>query len=191
MIGHDPPLALAVIAVAPGLENAGRTDGGERAFQIFRRIDRRVGRGPAAQLLDKVLLAEAVLRGFQRAGVGQQGNVAQCRQRPDGDILELIGHHRAITGKARHGFGIVPGCASESRTNLGGDAVGLGRVDVAAIAKLRRRHGQHPAELAAAQNSDGFARRDHVLNWSALGWPWHACFDKLSMSGSWKNIRSC
>ncbi len=67
VVGHDPPLALAVIAIAAGLEDRGRADGCQCALEIVRRIDRLPRRGPAAQILDKALFADPVLRHFERA----------------------------------------------------------------------------------------------------------------------------
>ena len=63
----DAPLALAVIAITAGLEDAGGADTGQSDGKVFPGNHRRIGRGPAAELLDKALLGEAVLCSLQCA----------------------------------------------------------------------------------------------------------------------------
>ncbi len=174
---HDPPLALAVVAVAAGLEDAGGADLRDGPREVGRRIDRGERRGPAAQPGDEALLAQPVLRRLQRAPVGN-GRLLERGQRRDGDVLELVGDDRAVVRELCQRFGIVPLGAGERGAHFRRHALGFGRVDVAAVAELRRGDRDHPAELAAAEDADGRAGGDH-----AWGEAWRVCFDKLSMSG--------
>lgn len=157
----DPPLALAVIALAPGLEDAGRSDPDQRLVQVFAGVDRHIGRGAAAPRLDEFLLVQPVLRHFQRARIGVQRHGAQRFQRCNRNILELIGHHRTVGGEFGHGAGIGPLGMGETGADLGRNRIRLGRIDVDAVTQLRGGLGQHPSQLPAAQNADGFAGWDH------------------------------
>ena len=159
--GHDPPLALAIITIPAGFQDARGADAGNGGGKIGRAVHRGKGRRGAAKANDELLFRHPVLRGFKGAGVGQQPHITKGRQRRGGDVLEFIGDDRAIRRKFGHGLGIPPFGAGEGGGNFGGDAVGLGRVDMAAITKLGRGHGDHPPQLAAAQNADGLARWYH------------------------------
>ena len=184
----DPPLALAVIAFAAGLEDSGRSDPDQRLVQILARVDRQPRRTAPAELFDEFLLVDPVLRHFQRPGIGVQRRGSQRPQRRNRHILELIGHHRAVGGEGSHRLGIVPVRAGELGANLGRDRIRFGREDMDPVAQLGRGLGQHPPQLPAAQNADGFAGRDHGVELTSV---W--CFDKLSTSGSGhfaKRIRS-
>ena len=72
VVGHDPPLALAVIAIAAGLEDAGRADFHQRLGQILWSIDRLERGDRAAQIGDEAFFVEPILRHFQRAGIRQE-----------------------------------------------------------------------------------------------------------------------
>ena len=64
----DPPLALAVVAIAPGLQDARHPDALDRPGQVAVAVDRRIRRGSAPELLRKPLFAQAILRHLERAG---------------------------------------------------------------------------------------------------------------------------
>ena len=91
----------------------------------------------------------------------RQQLVRQRSERGDGHILELVSDHRAVVGKAGQRLGIVPGGASETATDFGCDRFGLGRINMGPVAQLGGGHGDHPAKLAAPEDTDGFAGRDH------------------------------
>ena len=161
MIIHDPPLTLAVITFAAGLEDAGRSDPDQGFVKVLAGIDRHVGRGAPAQCLNEFLFLQPVLRHFQRARVWVKRHLAKRAQRRHRHILELIGHHRAIRGESRHRGGIVPMGAGKLSADFGSNRIGFRGIDVDPVTQLCGGFGQHPAQLPAAQNADGFARRDH------------------------------
>ena len=68
----DPGLALAVIAVAPGLEHERRTEFSDRGFDVAKRGDRAPRRDSRTALLDELLLGSAVLRDGERTGAGPE-----------------------------------------------------------------------------------------------------------------------
>ena len=162
MVIADPPLPFAVIALTPGLQNPGRADPDQGLFKVFAGVDCPVGCCAPAQILNEFLFAQPVLRHFQGFGVGVERGRAQRFQRADRDILKLIGHHRAVGSESGQGLGIVPRGASELGADLCGDRIGFGGIDMDAVAQLRCCLGQHPSQLPAAKDADGFAGRDHV-----------------------------
>ena len=172
MFGHDPPLAFAIIAIASRLEDPGRANRGNRPLQILCGIDRCKGCGLPAEVGHEALLVEPVLRHFKRAGIGQQGHIAQRGQRANGDILKLIGHHRAVGGEGGHGRRIAPIGTGELGGDVGGDGIAFRREDMHPVAQPRGGHGQHPAQLAAPENADGFTRGDHHCLSSAARQRW-------------------
>ena len=151
----DPILAFAVVPIAPGLENPGRSDPDQCCGQIVFGIDRHERRRPPAQLGNELLLGQPVLCNFERAQRGEQRNIAERSQRADRDVLELVSDHRAGRCKLSHCCGIVPRGGGLIGADLARDAVLLRAVNMAAIAELRRRARQHPPELSAAQDTDG------------------------------------
>src|SRR5690606_12805194 len=83
-------------------------------------------------------------------------------QRRDRHVLEFISHHRAVLHERGQGGAIVPGGAGEASAHFSGYAGGFRRIDMAAVAQLCGGHGQHSAELAAAENADRRAWRNHA-----------------------------
>jgi hypothetical protein len=159
----DAPLALAVIAVAAVLRMPGcrRGDRGGISVSGGRRG---VGRGRAAQLLAEALLAQPVLRHFQRARAG-------AGSRPPGEGRERCRRARSRIRRSRRrrprrtrasALRSCPIGAGEPRATSAATLSPRAR-RMAAIAELRRGHRHHPAELAAAEDADGGAGRGSSL----------------------------
>ena len=98
-------------------------------------------------------------RGRWRAPGGSGGSGPRLDQVERGrrDVLELVGDdvHRGREGRQR-GL-VVLGGVGRGPGDLGRRGAGVGVVDVDVEAQPRRRHGEHPAELPAAQDADGGA----------------------------------
>src|SRR3546814_12907672 len=88
----------------------------------------------------------------------------QEAQRVDRHILEFQGDDVARRGEGGEARFVVPGRLAVLRGDLRRDAFAVGGIDMRAIAELRRRGGEHPAELAAAQNADGRYRGEQTAN---------------------------
>ncbi len=104
----EAPLALAIIAVAPRLQYAGRADTVERAGEVVAAIDGPPGRRGAAKLLHEAFFIGPVLRGLQclPRGVKLAGRerIHRCQR----DVLELPGDDIALRGKTGQGLFVVP-----------------------------------------------------------------------------------
>ena len=155
----DPGLALAVIAVAPSLQDERDAELGDCRFHVFEVRYRAPGGDARLALLDELFFARAILRDGERYRA-RSDLLAEQLERFDRDIFKFIGRD---TDGAPERF---------ERRNVGelgarerGRDVGRGRMlvrveDVAAVAELGRGHAEHPAELAAADDADGGAGRD-------------------------------
>src|SRR3546814_5325151 len=75
-------------------------------------------------------------------------------------MLEFQGDDVSRGGEGGEARFVVPGRLAVLRGDLRRDAFAVGGIDMRAIAELRRRDGEHPAELAAAQNADGRSRSE-------------------------------
>ena len=162
----DDRLALAVIAEAAGLEHGRQPDARDRGAQARGRRHVGVVGGADAQPLDEVFLGEAVLGGFQDFLLGQHRAARAEDHRGGGrHVLEFIGDD------------IDVGCEQFQRLDIGIFGAGgiqhdverrrirVRRKHLAAQAEPCRRHGQHPAQLSAAENSDGVAGLQLHLPW--------------------------
>src|SRR5690606_33918372 len=143
----DAPLALAVVTLAPRLDDAGGAGPFDRARQLAVVIDRGIRRRTSAEILDESFLAQPILRHFERARAGREAPFRNRRERRDGHVLELVGNDSTILREFGQCLAVVPVAAREPRADVGGYAVLFRSVDMAAIAELRRGHRQHPAEL--------------------------------------------
>ncbi len=77
-----------------------------------------------------------------------------------GHVLELVGDDIDLGGEAGQGGLVVVGAAHMAGRDVARDRMVLGRIDDAAIAQPRGGEGGHAAQLAAAQDADGRARRE-------------------------------
>src|SRR3546814_8419341 len=79
-------------------------------------------------------------------------------------MLEFQGDDVSRGGEGGEARFVVPGRLAVLRGDLRRDAFAVGGIDMRAIAELRRRDGEHPAELAAAQNADGRSRSEQTVS---------------------------
>ena len=86
-----------------------------------------------------------------------------------GQILELEGDGVAAFGEAAQGIQIVVGRGDAGRRDLKGGRIGRVVIDAGLEAQPRRRQRQHPAQLAAAYDSNRAARRDRPVARLHLG----------------------
>ena len=99
-------------------------------------------------------ISSAATRRVERRPAGERG------QRRGRDILELVGDDVDLLGEARQRRLVVERAPGEARGDLGRRRRLVGRVDVAAIAELRRGQRQHPARAG---------RRRRCRWWSRAG----------------------
>ncbi len=155
----DDRLALAVVAEAAGLDHRGQADARDRGAQGRRRRHIGVIGGADPQLFHEVLFGEAILRGFQDFPVGQQRTPRRQDHRGGcGHILEFVSDDVDVVGEQLQRLDIGIFRASRVLHHVEGGGVRIGREHLAFQPEPRRRHGQHPAQLPAAENSDGVAR---------------------------------
>ncbi len=155
---HDPRLTLAVIAEAPGLQHGRRTDLRQSRVEPGPVVDRRERGGASAQAGHEALFLQPVLRDLQRPGRRVQR--LEPGQRGGGDILEFVGDDVHARREPRQRGRIAERALREMAGDLGGNTVGIGCVDMGAIAELRGGDRKHPPQLAAADDADGGAGRD-------------------------------
>ena len=162
----DDRLALAVIAEAAGFQHRGQADFGDRRAQRGCRGDVGIVGGADAELAHEILFRQAVLRGFEDLAVRQhrtpRGEDHGGRRR---HVLEFIGDDVDIGGKQLQRLDIGIFRAGRVQHDVEGRRIRVGRKHPAAQAEPRRRHCQHPAQLAAAENADGVAGLQLHLIW--------------------------
>src|SRR6185437_4986877 len=173
-------LTLAVIAEAPGFQHRWQADFGDCRAQRGRRRDVGIIGGADAELAHEVLFGEAILRGFEDLAVRQHGT-PRCEDHGGRGrhVLEFIGDDVDIGGKKLQRFDIGIYCASRVQHDIEGGRIRVGRKHPAAQPKPGRRHCQHPAQLASAENADGVA--GFQLH---LGWRRHADSSGRSLTAS-------
>ena len=154
----DDRLALAVIAEAAGLDHGGQADARDRGAQRSRRRHVGVVGGADAEPLDEILFGEAILRGFQDFPVGQHRTPRRQDHRGGGrHILEFIGDDVDVVGEQFQRLDIGIFRAGRVQHHVERRRIRVRRKHLASQAEPRRRHRQHPAQLSAAENSDGVA----------------------------------
>ncbi len=154
----DDRLALAVIAEAAGLEHGRQADARDRGPQGRRRRHVGIVGGADAEPFDEILLGEAVLRGFQDLAVGQHRTARRQDHRGGRrHVLEFIGDDVDVVGEQFQRLDIGIFRAGRVQHDVEGRRIRVRRKHLAAQAEPRRRHRQHPAQLSAAENSDGVA----------------------------------
>src|SRR5690606_16544023 len=148
-------LALAVVAHAARLEHAIAAEPGKPLHEIVIAFYRDEGRRRDAERVEKNFLRQPVLGRLQRLGEGMDGHaVGKGAGRDAGNILEFVGDHVAGGRKLLQPSAVLVGGCNVDVRNLSGGAVGLRIQHRRAVAEPGCRHGQHAAELAAADNSD-------------------------------------
>src|SRR3546814_7235777 len=83
--------------------------------------------------------------------------IGEGGERPGRDILELVRGDVDFTAEAGEGGLIVEGAPAEICRDFGGRGSFVGCIYMAFVAELRRGHGEHAPELAAADDPDGGA----------------------------------
>ena len=157
----NPCLALAVIAVAAGLEDQRQTEPGNRTFDILERCHGSPRRDARAGRFDEAFLLGPVLGDRERLDAGTK-RVAKQRQRLDRQILELVSGDVDPLGEIAERGAVVEVGAGEMRRDIGGAGPFVRIEDMAFVAELGGRDAQHPAELAAPDYADrGPGRNDH------------------------------
>ena len=119
--------------------------------------DRRELRCRDAQLLEKMLLAQAVLRRFQRGGRRKYGDaLGEKANRGDGNVFEFVGDQLEAVGEflKRRFIGKFRGDARRDASDRGfRRRIEKSKMEAQRIARKR----QHVAELSAAENADRHA----------------------------------
>ena len=180
----QPRLSLAVIAQPPGLQDRRAADFGKRLGQILGVIHGGEGGGLQAEVAQEGLLDQPVLADGQRAAVGVDRAMRLKRvEGRGGDVLELIGHDIDRPGKGRQRIEVLIGRGRHAVGNMARRGIGGGFVDMGPVAKARGGDGQHPAKLAAAEDTDGGA-----CGKGAVGHAWSSRFSIASsarVSAAW------
>ena len=151
-------LTLAVIAEATGLDHGRQSDARDRGAQARRRRHVGIIRGADAEPFDEVLFGEAILRGLQDLPV-RQHRTARRKDHRGGSrhVLEFISDDVDVVGEQFQRLDIGIFRAGRIQHHIERRRIRVRRKHLASQAKPRRRHRQHPAQLPAAENSDGVA----------------------------------
>jgi hypothetical protein len=156
-------LALAVVAEAGGLQDAGQQigiDGRERGLGIDQRV--RGARDAAAH--EMRLLGRAVLADRDRGGAGCDRTVLrELRERVGRDVLELGRDRGTELGQPRQALRVEVAGADVVVRDQPGRAGRVGIEHGRRIAHLLRGMHEHAGELAAAHHAQGGAGRDERL----------------------------
>ena len=158
----DPPLALAVVAVAAGLEDAGRADRARsRAARSSRRYrPARRARGGRRGLRRSASRFSRSCAVSSARGCGSERHVAERRQRRDRHVLELVGDHAQSRGEAGQRLRRRATAAQVKRgADFGGDAVAL----------RARRRGSDSRAAPRPSPASGRAGRRRGCRWCSPG----------------------
>ena len=154
----DDRLALAVIAEAAGLDHGGKADLRNRRPQSRGRRHVGIIGGADAQPFHKILFGKAVLRGFQDLVIGQHRTPRGQDHRGSGrHVLEFVGDDVDVIGEQFQRLDVGIFRAGRVQHDIERRRIRVRRKHLAAQAEPRRGHRQHPAQLSAAENSDGVA----------------------------------
>src|SRR3546814_19343734 len=101
--------------------------------------------------------------------------IGEGGERPGRDILELVRGDVDFTAEAGEGGLIVEGAPAEICRDFGGRGSFVGCIYMAFVAELRRGHGEHAPELAAADDSSEERRvgKECVCPCRSRGAPYH------------------
>jgi hypothetical protein len=163
--GVDFRLALAVVAEAGGLENTGDAEGGDGRFKFGERVHLAKGGEREAVFYEELFFAEAVLGGVEDIAVRpDEGELSTGGGGSRRDVLELEGDGADLAREAAHGVEVFVGGDDFEIGDLAGRGIGIGRKGVDAITHAACRNREHAAELAAAEDADGVAGRNHTMS---------------------------
>ncbi len=160
---RDAPLSAAVVSAACGLEDVGLWS---RTPLPFDRVLRHFAPVPDGEAfaLEPGLLRDAVLDQDHDATRRVERRVlldgTQCL---GADVLDLDGHDLGELGDVRRGTRIVERRAGEVVAERLDRRVVVGVERGDAVPEGPRRHRQHAAELAAAEDADGRTREHDVV----------------------------
>ena len=149
-------LALAVIAHAPGLQDAAAAEGLQAHGEIAVVVDWQELRRRNPDAVEEGLFGEAVLGHFERprrrVDRHALGEMSGGNHR---HVLEFVGDDRADAGQFVERCRVVIGGDDLAIGNLRCRTIGLRLQHHGLVAEAGCGHGQHPAELAAADDADG------------------------------------
>jgi len=112
-------------------------------------------------LAQPFLLANAVLNDVEQLGGRPHRRVfRRGLQAGDGDLFDFKGDHVAARARSAAARSSFPPAFEARVDDEARGAGGIGIHDVDAIAERARRHGDHAAELPAAENADGRAGKN-------------------------------
>src|SRR5690606_17343976 len=155
-----PRLALAVVAPADALEDAGQQM--LAALQILDAFDAFIRRDFQARLGEDGLFLAAVLEGGDVMRFGRdEAGIGQKAQGFSRDVLEFGGDGHAARGHLPPCILVVVGGDDVFVGEGGSGAMRLGIEYRHAIAVILRCGREHPAQLPAAQYAEPGARSDH------------------------------
>ncbi len=155
-------LAFAIVAEIGRFHHARQADLANGGAEIVAGLDLGEWHGRKVVFAQPVFLAHAVLAGLKNVPVRMKLHMfLDGPERFGRDVLELVSDHINAFGESRERLDVGVGPVGFQRGYFARRTIGLGFVDMNAIAETFRRVGKHAAELAAAEDTDGFARRDH------------------------------
>src|SRR3569623_2437399 len=161
LVRVDPRLALAGVAEAGDFEDRGRTGVGQAGVEGALVVYQCERRGGEAVLGEPGFLVAAILGNGDGCGAGRYpAEIGEFDQARGGDVLEFGGDGSAGSAEllTRTMVGVV-GLQVDVR-HLPGRAGEIGVEHHDLVAHGARGDGEHAAELAAAQNTEGGAGQD-------------------------------
>ncbi|ENN87345.1 hypothetical protein RHSP_26621 [Rhizobium freirei PRF 81] len=166
--GAVDALALAVITEAPGLQYALAAEIGKGCFEIGLTVDSTEAGRRNAAIIDEALLGQPVLRHLERfwrrIDVDILGELLGSMDR---NVLEFVCHDIAAFRQIGKGGRIVIGGGDLLAGDLRCWTIGLRFEDDGAEIQASSRHGEHAAELAAADDADRLFGHRSSIGYSA------------------------
>ena len=154
-------LALPVVAEAGGFEDGGEAEVTRGGVEVGVGFHFAEGRGGEAIVAEESFLPQPLLSGVENVAGGPDNGVASGDFGGDGrDVLDLEGDDADALGEVGEALLIEVIPDRFDISDLARWRVGVRRVNGDTIAELAGGEGQHPAQLAAAEDADGGAGED-------------------------------
>jgi len=160
--GVEGKLSFAVIAEGGGFETGFARKSGECGGEIIGGGDNFEARAGEVILFKKFAFPFAVLAEVKDFGVRKDGSDrSDLAKRFDGDIFEFVGNDVAGLGQASEGFGIIEWSGQGDIGDRGSGTSEFGVENSDAVTEAASGEGEHASELTPADDTDGFAWRNH------------------------------
>jgi len=160
--GVKGKLSFAVVAEGGGFETSFARKSGEGGGEFAGGSDNFEARAGEVILLKKFAFPFAVLAEVKDFGIRKDGSDrSDLAKRFDGNIFEFVGNDVAGLGQASEGFGIIEWSGQGDIGDRGSGTSEFGVENSDAVTEAASGEGEHASELTPADDTDGFAWRNH------------------------------